>query len=90
MIGLPFVLFAILQGPAYMRLLSSLVKIPGIQNYINPESKWTKKESFTLNATFFLYLAGRIGVVVLTLLPLRALPAESYIGINWLAAIPHI
>jgi hypothetical protein len=39
---------------------------------------------------FIVYSYARLGNLVLMFISLRALPAGSYISIDWLAAIPHI
>ncbi|CAG8887099.1 unnamed protein product [Penicillium egyptiacum] len=40
--------------------------------------------------SLFIYAVARLGNIILMLISLRALPAGSYISVDWLATIPHI
>jgi hypothetical protein len=70
--------------------LASKVKIPAMKHYIDPEAHYTKVESFIYMASLLAYMIARLGILALMFSSLRALPAGSYISIDWLASIPHI
>ena len=64
--------------------------IPWLGSYIDPESRRNLLEGFIFESVFYIYYLARVGQIILMLISLRALPAGSFIGIDWLSSIPHI
>ena len=61
-----------------------------MENVADPDKPQGQLEMYSSAVTFSLYVIGRLGIWALTFSSLRALPAESYKSIDWLAIIPHI
>ncbi|KAJ6138075.1 hypothetical protein N7471_004561 [Penicillium samsonianum] len=56
-----------------------------------PTASWSKASDLLFNLVWFCcYATARWGSVILMFISLRALPAASYITVNWLSSIPHI
>ncbi|KAJ5160146.1 uncharacterized protein N7482_007150 [Penicillium canariense] len=64
--------------------------VPWLESYIDPESRRTLLEGVIFEGVFFVYYFARVGTIILMMISLRALPAGSFIGIDWLSTIPHI
>ena len=64
--------------------------VPWLEWYIDPESRRTWIEGAIFESAFFVYYATRAGSIILMMISLRALPAGSFTGIDWLSTIPHI
>ncbi|KAJ5834694.1 hypothetical protein N7447_000720 [Penicillium robsamsonii] len=52
---------------------------------------WSKAPDLLFVLIWFCcYATARWGIIILMFISLRALPASSYVTVNWLASIPHI
>lgn len=63
---------------------------PGLKGYIDPESRRTGLESIIHEGCYVVYGLARIGLIILMLISLRALPKGAFVGIDWLSTVPHI
>lgn len=63
---------------------------PGSKGYIDPESRRTILECIIFEGGYVVYSLARAGMLILMLISLRALPAGSFVGIDWLSTVPHI
>lgn len=94
-ITIPCVIYGLGQAPVVMSWLTSKIKIPGmnpgLKHYMDPKRHdqlpWEKVYNL---GSLLVYMLARLGMVALMFSSLRALPARSYISIDWLASIPHI
>ncbi|KAH8695530.1 hypothetical protein BGW36DRAFT_398744 [Talaromyces proteolyticus] len=82
-------MFLVMQMPFLRGWLASF-QLPGLPSFDNPYPDETKPEIVVLVILLFTYALARIGTFVLMIMSLRALPAGSYVSIDWLKSIPHI
>ncbi|EAW14590.1 uncharacterized protein ACLA_076300 [Aspergillus clavatus NRRL 1] len=66
------------------------ISAPGLKSFIDPEGRRTIFEEVVFNGGYVIYALARLGMLVLVLTSMRALPAGSFVGIDWLSSIPHI
>lgn len=94
MIGLivPWASFWIAMVPLLLSWFTTKfsLHVPGLESYINPESRRRLLEGVAFEGALYVYYLSRVGIIILMFISLRALPAGSFIGIDWLSTIPHI
>ncbi|KAL4876832.1 hypothetical protein BJY04DRAFT_231286 [Aspergillus karnatakaensis] len=83
---------AIAQVPLTLRWLKDNgASLPlSMQNLADVNGKYTWMEIYGPLPLILVYTLARIGLAVLTVLSMRALPSGAYIAVDWLGSIPHI
>jgi hypothetical protein len=62
----------------------------GLQSPGYRELASTTREEILMGCIFTVYSLARLGNLILIFTSLRALPAGSFISIDWIASVPHI
>jgi hypothetical protein len=91
-IGASWPVFLIYMLPLTISLVVSRfnLSVPKLKGYIDPESRLGLIEISMYFGWLLVYSWARMGMLILVLISMRALPAGSYVGIDWLSTIPHV